>query len=355
MAYEARRLAAKNRNKDNDSGAVAVVESVVVNEPMMPSPDILWKKYQDMGSVHRVGDALGVCGETVRQKLISSGYRLDGSKWTKEELDTVINYYKNVAAKDFSIEILALRLKRSFFSVAIKASRMGLSDSGRKKSDTHIENCSKGQIERAISHPEDAVRRSQTMKKWHSENEHPKGFLGHKRTPLEKQRMSSAVKSAWSNPEHKFNSEEFRQKRSDISSKIAATRKSEKVFSRCKRGERKDIPGVFFRSSWEANYARYLNFLIRHEGLIENWEYEPCTFWFEEIKRGCRSYKPDFRVTFKSGKIEYHEVKGWMYPRAKTALKRMRIYHPEIEMILIDQNSYKEISKKLKRIIPNWE
>lgn len=125
-------------------------------------------------------------------------------------------------------------------------------------------------------------------------------------------------------------------------------------FSRAKRGPRPDI-GITVRSSWEANYARYLNFLIKHEGKILKWEYEVETFWFEKIKRGVRSYKPDFKVTFRSGEIEYHEVKGWMYPRAKTALNRMRIYHPRIKIVLIGEKSYEAIQKQAGSMIPLWE
>jgi hypothetical protein len=58
------------------------------------------------------------------------------------------------------------------------------------------------------------------------------------------------------------------------------------------------IGGVrkFFRSRWEANYARYLEFQKQH-GLILGWQHEPETFWFEGVKRGTCSYLPDFKVT----------------------------------------------------------
>lgn len=119
---------------------------------------------------------------------------------------------------------------------------------------------------------------------------------------------------------------------------------------------------IFARSRWEANYGRYLE-MLRANGDIISWEHEPETFWFTRIKRGCRSYKPDFRVTIKSKspdlisstEVEYHEVKGWMYPRAKTALKRMGIYHPTVRVILIDQHRYKALAKTCKNIIPGWE
>lgn len=41
---------------------------------------------------------------------------------------------------------------------------------------------------------------------------------------------------------------------------------------RSKGGIRPDL-GRYFRSAWEANIARYLNFLQKH-GEIESWEYE---------------------------------------------------------------------------------
>src|SRR3972149_9721027 len=40
-----------------------------------------------------------------------------------------------------------------------------------------------------------------------------------------------------------------------------------------KSGRRADL-GMFFRSAWEANVARYLNFLKTH-GSVKGWEYEP--------------------------------------------------------------------------------
>lgn len=125
-------------------------------------------------------------------------------------------------------------------------------------------------------------------------------------------------------------------------------------FSSAKRGFRKDI-GIHVRSSWEANYARYLNFLIKHEGKIEKWEYESEIFWFHKIQQGCRSYKPDFKVFMKDGTVEYHEVKGWMHPRGKTALNRMRIYYPKIKVVLIDQTRYRGIRDSVKPLIPMWE
>lgn len=106
---------------------------------------------------------------------------------------------------------------------------------------------------------------------------------------------------------------------------------------------------IYFRSGWEYNYALYLEFL-RAQGEISKWEFEPDTFWFENIKRGVRSYLPDFKVTDKSG-VVYHEVKGYMDPKSKTKIKRMAKYHPHIKLIVIGKKEYTEIKKKLGAIL----
>ena len=103
-------------------------------------------------------------------------------------------------------------------------------------------------------------------------------------------------------------------------------------------GDRK----YFLKSSWELSYAQFLDKELA-DGTIKWWEYEPDTFWFERIKRGIRSYTPDFKVKHLNGKVEYHEVKGYLDSKSKTKLNRMRIYHPDIEMKLIDRAAMKQL------------
>lgn len=112
------------------------------------------------------------------------------------------------------------------------------------------------------------------------------------------------------------------------------------------------IRRVYMRSRWEVNYAHYLELLLR-SGSITSWDYEPETFWFEGIKRGTTSYKPDFKVTYGNGSVEYHEVKGWMDARSKTKIKRMKKYHPNIVLVIIDTQWFKD-HKSLKNQIPGW-
>lgn len=111
---------------------------------------------------------------------------------------------------------------------------------------------------------------------------------------------------------------------------------------------------VYFRSRWEANYARYLQSLVDEEK-IRSWEHEPQTFWFEGIRRGSMSYLPDFRVVDNEGNVTYHEVKGWMDERSKTKLSRMKKYFPEVAMVVVDKSSYAAMNKIYAYTIDGWE
>lgn len=110
----------------------------------------------------------------------------------------------------------------------------------------------------------------------------------------------------------------------------------------------------YYRSRWEANYARYLQWLKDKQEIID-WKHEPETFWFDGIKRGCMSYLPDFKVTELTGDVAYHEVKGWMDDRSKTKIKRMAKYHPDVKLIVIESKSYHSLAKTMKPIIKDWE
>lgn len=129
--------------------------------------------------------------------------------------------------------------------------------------------------------------------------------------------------------------------------------KIENNYSRCPKGWI-ELGGkrIYCKSSWETKYARYLQWM-KSIGQIVDWEYEPKTFWFEKIKRGVRSYLPDFKVTTKSGH-EWHEVKGWMDKRSATKIKRMGKYYPSETLRIIDKKWFKA-SKKLESLVPLWK
>lgn len=126
-----------------------------------------------------------------------------------------------------------------------------------------------------------------------------------------------------------------------------------KAHSYARGGRREDL-GFYVRSSWEANWARYLNFLKKH-GEIQDWAYEPETFEFVGIKRGSKFYTPDFLVVEKDGSRVYHEIKGYMDAQSKTKLRRMKKYHPNIKIIVVEKKQYYSVARKVRGLIPNWE
>ncbi len=115
--------------------------------------------------------------------------------------------------------------------------------------------------------------------------------------------------------------------------------------------------GMFFRSKWEANYARWLNWLIEHDHStpdkrVMSWEYEPKRY---EWLGG--SYLPDFKVYFEDGHIEFHEIKG-----RKQGLRKAKRFAKEFNEILIfvgnipeAQIKYAPINDFGRRAIKDWE
>lgn len=107
---------------------------------------------------------------------------------------------------------------------------------------------------------------------------------------------------------------------------------------------------MYFRSKWEANYALYLDWLVKQKQ-IKDWKYEDETFFFDKIKLGTRSYRTDFTIIHNDGLKIYHEVKGYMDAKSKTKLKRMKKYFPLVPIIVIGRKEYDAILKSMKGLI----
>lgn len=191
-----------------------------------------------------------------------------------------------------------------------------------------------------------------SAKKRIAEQGHPRGALGLKHTEETKLLIGQKSKLAWESmpEENKVAKIDKMMKTRIANGTVAPPRKAS-----WKAGWRV-IGGVnkYYRSGWEANYARYLEWL-KGQQQIAAWKHEPTTFWFEGIKRGTRSYLPDFWVQANDGSECYHEVKGWMDSKSKTKLKRMSIYHPTVKIVLIDKKSYQALAKSISTMIPDWE
>lgn len=179
-------------------------------------------------------------------------------------------------------------------------------------------------------------------------NGHARGMAGKRHADATRARLSETSKAAWARATPAERDAMLGPMRA-----APVPARTENTFSRTRSGKRADLDGLFVRSSWEANYARYLNWL-QSLGQVAGWTYEPRTFEFP-VKRGNRSYTPDFLVTKPDGSTEWHEVKGWMNADSRVKLKRFARYYPDEVLVLIDERTYRALARKVAPLIEGWE
>lgn len=279
--------------------------------------------YEDLKSVWKVAGKCGMCGQSVHERLSKIGV-IKTKFWTQEEENLLKKLYSKHNGEMDNIKIFFKGRTRA--SIACKANELSITDTSRK-----------------ILNKKTLKKMSEISRNRIIKNGHPRGMKGKNHSEETKKIMSEKHKKL---PPM---SEETKQKISDTHKKNFLENnfnKKQNNYSRSKMGYY-DIDGeiMFFRSSWEPVYAKFLNILIKTK-VVDCWEHESETFWFNEIKRGVRSYTPDFKVFFKNGEIEYHEVKGWMDDRSKTKISRMKKYHPEVKLVLIDQKIFNQLKKQ---------
>lgn len=110
-----------------------------------------------------------------------------------------------------------------------------------------------------------------------------------------------------------------------------------------KYGRRKDLNNQFFRSTWEANFARILEYLDM------SWEYEPQN---KRIRFDSCSYLPDFYLP--ALKL-FVEVKGARFEKRSKKIAMLYEKDPNFPIKIIDKEVYKKLTKMYKNKIENWE
>jgi hypothetical protein len=293
----------------------------------------LISSYVETGSVWKTARMFGMCGQSVHERLKKAGV-IKNCFFSEKEKEKIRGLYIDGFLKgDGKLDKLCKEISRTKTAISAWAKKFGLSKADRQVDDS---------IKIANSN-----RISERIKK----NGHPRGALGLHHSEQTRNKISIASKMSWKN--------KTESQKNEKTMKMLKTAEKNGTLYRTRKGTWKagwrEINGdkIYFRSKWEANYAFYLEWL-RKIGKIINWKHEPRTFWFEKIMRGCRSYLPDFEIVTESGMVEYHEVKGWFDRRSKTKINRMRIYYPEVRLVIIDKAKYKNIIKKMSGII-NFE
>lgn len=304
---------------------------------MKATNEQLIESYSRLNSVWEVAKEFGMCGQSVQERLKKINIPLNNPIISDVDLEKIrIVYESGVICGDGKLKKLSSELHRTIPFISRKAKTMGLTISSRKKSKSMCESI--------------GIRTKRHIK----ENGHPKGYLGHIHSESTREKLS--IKSLLASK--RITKEQTRNRVNKmLKTKMIkyGTTAGPRTNVTWKQGWR-DIGGInkYYRSRWEANYARYLEFLKTHKEIV-SWEHEPDVFWFEEIKRGVRSYLPDFKVIDNKGNVVYHEVKGWMDDRSKTKIKRMKKYHPTVKLLIIDAKWFKANGKKLSGIIKDWE
>lgn len=285
--------------------------------------------YEQTKSVWKAGELLGMCGQSVHERLTRLGIELRSAEYTEvERAEIAATYATGILRGDGKLDALAEKLGKDKANICRNARSQGLTN----------QNCG--------TTPELSAKHGARVKEQIKRDGHPRGMLGKHHTDQAKAVIGGKSKEYHANMTEAENTAR--------TLKIMKTRVANGT-APLGRGSWKSgwrtIGGKhhFFRSRWEANYARFLELLKTGEYIIE-WSYEPETFWFEGVKRGCVSYKPDFKVVQRDGGIEYHEVKGWMDAKSKTKLRRMKKYHPEIKMVLRDAQWFKVNRSMLKML-----
>jgi len=292
----------------------------------------LIQSYLRTKSVWITAGEFGMCGQSVHERLAKSGVinetKPEFSFEQKEEIKSL--YQRGFKKGDGQLKNLSKKFKKSQANICRWARKNALTNKRRQHSEVLA-----SAMGRRVS------------EQWKNGN-HPRGMLGKKHSPQTIERISESNKGRTYGPARTLKIMQTRVER--YGTTIPLNPHGNWKAAWVEVGGQK----FYARSKWEANYARYLEFL-RNAGEVKSWQHEPETFWFEGVRRGTCSYLPDFKVVLKNGRVEYHEVKGWMDPRSKTKIKRMAKYHPAVILIVRDATWYRSNKSRLAQVVKGWE
>lgn len=284
----------------------------------------LIKSYSQTGSIWKTAKEVGLCGQSVHERLTKLNVVNKMNLWTPFDDEILLSEYQKYKEAN-ELDILAERLGRTKQFICRKAKNLGLTNS-------------------KVRYMSDKVRKklSDKAKLWIKEKGHPKGYLGHKHSEDTRIKLSSACRAAWKNPNSTFNTEDFKQRQSDNLQKRKINNEI-KTFSN--RGEHPFLFNgneIIFKSSWEVEIAKKLQELFINRDILK-WSYEAKHFVFDDKKRFTRSYCPDFEVVKQDGSLLYIEVKGWKMEKSMERITMFKERYPDVNLYIIDEREYGKI------------
>jgi len=296
--------------------------------PLQVTNEQLLEAYNRLGSVWKVAPEFGICGQSVWERLKKLGV-VDKDRWTEQQLNILRQAYSDSTSNTLHINQLVNIIGKTKTSISGKAKRMGLTTNRNRKRDKTMR-----------------LAMSKRTKERIKNNGHPRGSY---KPNGEHSRVCPNCNILF-----KIHPSSNQRYCSIICGHNRKQVNGHQGYS--KTGKRQDLNNQYFRSRWEANYARYLNYLINNDEPIIKWEYEPQRFIFDQVKSKPFFYTPDFCIFFADDHIEYHEVKGWDYSNGQIARKRFAQYFPHLTLVLINQSWFNSITQQgIDKLIDNWE
>lgn len=301
---------------------------------MIQDKDLV-SSYQRTKSVWETAKEFNLCGQYVHRRLSKIGVIKKMNIFSDYEKQKLISIYSLGFKKgDGVLEKLAEELQRTKQFLCRQARKLGLTN---KKRICNEKLCS---------------LMSENSKTYIATHGHNKGMLGKHHSYEFKKMISECNKNKWAS----FSED----KKNVILLKRALSKKAINNRNNCswKAGYR-NIGGIkyFYRSKWEANYARYLQ-KLKEDGIILSWEHEPDTFLMYTKEGKPTSYIPDFKVCkLVDGKkyYNYHEVKGWIDDRSKYKIDEFKKIYGDSFLNVIYASEYNKIKKEASSIIEGWE
>jgi hypothetical protein len=305
---------------------------------MIPTNLELIQTYAKLKSVHKVAKAFGITHSVVHRRLKKLPcYHPRQPAFTEAQIDRIKEYYTITPDADFDLGVLVAEIGKEKSLISGRARLLGLSN---------------------ISRPKNAEARARFKRHRWDNKPHPRGMAGKNHSRETLKQLSFLSKKRWATWKELGTGCMAPEARDALSKRMSirqSKRRADQIYTWAAGGHREDLNGTYFRSAWEANYARYLNLLVKMK-VVEYWAFEPETFWFENIRRGTRSFLIDFKVKYANeDKPVYVEIKGYMDKKSKTKISRFRKYYPQHRLEVIGAKEYYALRDRWSSAISTWE